>query len=277
VLPDSQKAAVWRRQARILAILLVLASALPTDASGQGAPKGQDSSAGPDHVVVVELFTSQGCSSCPPADRLLTSLGEQSGGRVVPLAFHVDFWNSAGWKDPFSQADWTRRQAAYERVLGIKNVYTPQAVVDGSIELIGSNADALGAAVATSAARPAATVVLRLQPAGSDVLAEVDVDRPEALRRGKLDLMFAVYEEQLVTSVGRGENGGRTLRNDYVVRTLRTGDRLSGAEARSHHSIRLRLEKEWNTAHLGVAAFLQEPKSLQIFGARAEPLTTSGK
>ncbi len=196
---------------------------------------------------------------------------------MVPLAFHVDFWNSAGWKDPFSQADWTRRQAAYERVLGIRNVYTPQAVVDGSIELIGSNAEALGAAVAASAAKPAATVVLRLQPAGSDVLAEVDVDRPEALRRSKLDLMFAVYEESLVTSVGRGENGGRTLRNDYVVRSLRTGDRLSAGEARSHHTIRLRLDKEWNRGHLGVAAFLQDPGSLRICGARAEPMPGSGE
>src|SRR5206468_3877431 len=111
-------------------------------------------------------------------------------------------------------ADWTRRQAAYARVLGLKNLYTPQAVVDGSVELIGSNAEALRTAMATCAAKPAASIVLRLEPADSDVLVNADVGLPETLRRSKLDLMFAVYEEGLVTPVGSGENGGRTLRND---------------------------------------------------------------
>jgi hypothetical protein len=254
---------------RMAAVLLLLRWA-------RGDAAAEDSAASPDRVVVVELFTSQGCSSCPPADRLLTSLGARSGARVVPLAFHVDFWNSSGWKDPFSQAEWTRRQAAYERVLGIKNVYTPQAIVDGSIELIGSNAEALDAAMATTAARPAATIALRLEPADADVLAEVDVDVPESLRRVRLDLMFAVYEVGLSTPVGRGENGGRTLQNDYVVRSLRRGDRLSAGGARSHHAVRLRIDKQWNRARLGVAVFLQDPESLRISGARAAPLEGGG-
>lgn len=270
MLSTSQNRRIQRLATRAAAVLLLLGSA-------RGDAAAQDLAASADHVVVVELFTSQGCSSCPPADRLLTSLGAQAGARVVPLAFHVDFWNSGGWRDPFSQAEWTRRQAAYERVLGIKNVYTPQAVVDGSIELIGSNVEALNAALATAAARPAATIALRLGRVGGDVLADVDVDLPEALRRSRLDLMFALYEEGLVTSVGRGENGGRALHNDYVVRSLRTGDRLSSGEARTHHTIRLRLAKEWNLERLGVAVFLQNPESLRIFGARAEPLPGSDR
>src|SRR5262245_60801676 len=95
------------------------------------------------HPVVVELFTAQGCSSCPPADRLLTELGGNGGGGIIPLAFHVDYWNHDGWTDPFSSAEWTKRQAAYARRLGLQQVYTPQAVVDGSVELIGSRAPEL--------------------------------------------------------------------------------------------------------------------------------------
>ena len=223
------------------------------------------------HAVVVELFTAQGCSSCPPADRLLTQLGGESSGRIVPLAFHVDFWNHDGWTDPFSSADWTRRQVAYAKKLGLQQVYTPQAVVDGSVELIGSRGPELQSAVAAAAAKPAAAIALKLEPSESKVRVRADVELPEALKSGSWELMFAVYETGLVTPVKAGENGGKTLQNDYVVRSLRSGDRVKGT---STQTATLSLDKGWNRERLGVAAFLQDPSTLEIRGASARALNT---
>src|SRR5436305_2977651 len=99
--------------------------------------------------VVVELFTSQGCSSCPPADALIHSIANDPAmrGRVIPLAFHVDYWDSLGWRDPFSSAEWTQRQARYARTMHLNSAYTPQAVVNGTREFIGSNKSVLKAAL----------------------------------------------------------------------------------------------------------------------------------
>jgi hypothetical protein len=243
-----------------LALATLAARGSPTSSSEPGAG----------HVVLVELFTSQGCSSCPPADRLLASLGAEDAGRVVPLAFHVDFWNSLGWTDPFSSREWTQRQIAYEKALGLNQPYTPQAVVDGSTEVLGSDAAQLRAAIRSAAERPAATIALTAAASPSKVDVAVDVERPDALREEKLDLWVAVFETGLSTPVGRGENGGHTLQNDYVVRALERAGRLpKGGDAASHHTASLRLSKGWNSARLGVAAFLQDPGSLAVHGSAA--------
>jgi hypothetical protein len=259
---------------RILALaVVVLSAALLQEGAGMiPEPDAADASRPPEHAVVVELFTSQGCSSCPPADRLLESLGAESAGRVVPLAFHVDFWDSLGWKDPFSRHAWTERQTDYARAFRSQNVYTPQAIVDGRVEMVGSDAGKLRSAIASSAARPAGRISLELQPAASQVLVRVDVERPETLRSRKLDLMIALYETGLVTAVGKGENGGSTLRNDYVVRVLRRAGRLSSADSHKEFREEISIEKGWDRARLGVAAFLQDPSSLEICGAGARPL-----
>ena len=244
------------------------------DESGRGGSALQPpSESRPRHVVLVELFTSQGCSTCPPADRLLSKIAEESAGRVVTLSFHVDFWNSTGWTDPFSTREWTERQVAYGRRFGLSQVYTPQAVVDGGGEMVGSDADRLRGAIDAAAARPAGEISLHLEPAGSRVKVGAEVNLPEALRGDRLDLMVAVFETGLITQVGRGENSGRTLRNDYVVRRLERVERLkANGPAQSRHTVSLRLSKDWNPARLGVAAFLQDPKSLEIRGAAAQAL-----
>ena len=229
------------------------------------------------HTVLVELFTSQGCSSCPPADRLLTKLGQGNNGRVVPLSFHVDFWNHLGWSDPFSRADWTQRQAAYAKIFRLSNVYTPEAVVDGSAEILGSDENRLGAAIKAAAALPSAEISLRLEPTDSKVLVTADIDVPQALRGRKLDLMLAVFETSLVTNVGRGENGGRVLRNDYVVRSLECAARIAPtASDRVRETAEIALAREWKRSELGVAAFLQDPTSLEILGANSRALSASG-
>ena len=245
-------------------------------ASARGAPgPASTGPPAPGHVVLVELFTSQGCSSCPPADRLLSTIAEGSAGRVVTLEFHVDFWNSAGWTDPFSSKEWTERQVTYERKLGVKQIYTPQAVVDGGSEMVGSDEDRLRAAVASAEARPGGEIALHLEPSGSLVKVDAEVTVPEALRRQSLDLVLVVFERDLSTPVGRGENVGRTLRNDYVVRTLARAGRLPpGGPEKTSHEASLRLSKNWDPSRLGVAAFLQDPKSLEIHGAAAQALAS---
>ncbi|HEY1251831.1 MAG TPA: DUF1223 domain-containing protein [Thermoanaerobaculia bacterium] len=228
------------------------------------------------HPVVVELFTSQGCSSCPPADVLLTKLGAAPAGQaapVIPLEFHVDYWNHVGWTDPFSSRTWTERQVGYMRAFHLDAPYTPQAVVDGAAQVVGSDADALRGAIAAAEKKPAAGIALHLQPEASRVSVDADVTLPESLRGRRWDLLVAVFETGLVTPVGKGENGGRTLHNDYVVRSLTSAGKV---EKPSRLKATLKLEKDWDRSRLGVAAFLQDPKSLEIRGASVAPLSSTG-
>jgi hypothetical protein len=248
-------------------IVLALTSAAP-------ASSGTDAATTSPHVVVVELFTSQGCSSCPPADRLLTKLGEETPAAVIPLAFHVDIWNHIGWTDPFSSRTWTERQVEYAKRFGLQQLSTPQAVVDGGAALVGSDERGLRSAIAAAAARLVGEITLHVEPSGSKIRVDTEVVLPEALKSGRLDLMLALFETGLVTPVGRGENEGHTLHNDYVVRRLVRAAKLSahGAE-RTRHTETLSIEDRWNRSHLGVAAFLQDPSSLEIRGASARTLT----
>ena len=257
------------RRSRAAAVVTVLAAAARLLATPAPQPAA---AAPPGHAVVVELFTSQGCATCPPADRLLAALGKQFAGKVVPLAFHVDSWNHAGWTDPFSDAAWTRRHASYARVLRTGAAYTPQAIVDGSVAMVGSDEAALRAAIVAAAGRPTGQIDLDLLRGTASVLAHVAVKLPPELDGRALDLLLAVYETGLETPVGRGENGGRRLQDDYVVRSLTRVGRLApraGSGESSRFDKELRLGKGWNLPRLGVAAFLQDPRTLAIHGAGA--------
>jgi hypothetical protein len=226
--------------------------------------------------VLVELYTSQGCSSCPPADRLLSAIAGERAGGVVALEFHVDFWNSGGWTDPFSSRDWTARQVAYERVLGQTQVYTPQAVVDGRVEMVGSDAARLRPALDAAAGQPGGRIQLHLEPSPGRVQVGADVTLPGALHGRRLDLMAVVFQRDLTTPVGRGENGGHTLHNDFVVRSLDRVDRIKAeGPASSHHTASLRLSTDWEASRLGVAVFLQDPKTLEVLGAAAQPFAAA--
>ena len=145
-------------------------------------------------------------------------------------------------------------------------------MVDGASQIIGSDADALRTAIAAAQAKPAARIALRLEPEASKVSVDADVDLPESLRGRRWELRVAVFETGLVTPVGKGENGGKTLHNDFVVRTLTSAGKV---EKPARLKTTLKLEKGWDRSHLGVAAFLQDPKTLEIRGGTASALTAA--
>jgi hypothetical protein len=242
-------------------------------ACGAGAPAGADDAG--TAPVVLELFTSQGCSSCPAADRLLTRLGSDPklANRVLPLAFHVDYWNHIGWTDPFSSRRWSERQRRYARAFGADRVYTPQLVVNGTGEAVGSKEEEVQRLVREALERePPAGVHIQLSAGGPDALrAEVTarLERPPAGGSGKaLELLVALYQKDLTTAVPSGENSGRKLENDYVVRYLeRAGKLPAKAGAELDASVSFELEPDWRRADLGVVAFVQDPETLAIHGA----------
>jgi hypothetical protein len=258
-------------------------------AAGSAGTAGAATAANSGNPVVVELFTSQGCSSCPPADRLLSRLGTDPGlpGPVVALAFHVDYWNGTGWRDPFSSSRWSRRQEAYARAFRSDRIYTPQLVVNGRSECVGSQEGQVRRQIAAAlAAAPAGQVSLALAPIaplGSPAARRLRVSVTARLSRpagsGQLDLWVALTQNGLSTPVKAGENAARTLRNDHVVRRLEKAFTLPAAAGSERSgSLVLDLDPSWkladraDLADLGVAAFLQDPATLAIHGAAATSL-----
>lgn len=169
-------------------------------------------SAGPtqEAPVVVELFTSQGCSSCPPADAFLTDLARQRRD-VLPLAFHVTYWDYLGWKDPYSLDAATARQRAYARYLGDDGVYTPQMVVDGATGFVGSSRSRGLEAIAGAVRKPVAVSLAR---DGANFLITVGDGT------GHGQVLLVGFDPAHETRIGRGENGGRTLTESNIVRSL---------------------------------------------------------
>lgn len=169
--------------------------------------------------AVVELFTSEGCSSCPPADQLVARLQQEDKEKpVYILAFHVDYWDRLGWKDAFSDARYTRRQSQYATWLKLSTIYTPQVVVNGRTEMVGSEESAL---------RKAITAGLRQPPAAQLTLSDIREDRGKvdwkyhlAHPGEKQTLVVAVVEKSAITEVKAGENSGRTLSDVQIVRNL---------------------------------------------------------
>ena len=171
-------------------------------------------------VAVVELFTSEGCSSCPPADDVLADLARTSDRPVYTLAFHVDYWDDLGWPDRFASHENTMRQHAYARALGTSGVYTPQMIVGGTEQFTGSDRGRASLAVARGLSRPAdVQLVVHPHASGSHGVT-VDFEAPGAPSGAVLNL--AVVERSASTSVGAGENAGKTLHHANVVRAFLT-------------------------------------------------------
>jgi len=228
-------------------------------------------------VVIVELFTSEGCSSCPPADALLKQLSEHQsvqGAQIVALEEHVDYWDHLGWKVPYSSSKFTQRQGDYAQVFGTDGVYTPQMVVDGQNEFVGSRSLAAKEAIEKAANRPKAEIVLvpGANSSPGKPAFEVEVKSLDGISvHGELELWVAVTEKGLQTDVKAEENSGETLKHAAVVRSLRRIDTFRDL-AGYHNQIQFALDAGWKKENLAVAVFLAEKNSRKIIGAVATSL-----
>ncbi len=208
--------------------------------------------------VVVELFTSQGCNSCPPADALLGELAGRAD--VVALSLHVDYWDYIGWKDPYASPMNTARQKRYAEALNLRYVFTPQIIVDGRANVVGSRRDEVLAAIETAAGRGKPIEIRFLTEGGGKVRIPAG-PAPEA----GATVWLVVYDRNHVTEVKRGENAGRTIRNANVVRSFErigtwTGERLE---------IPLDLSAASARGRDGCAVIVQQGRYGPVLGAAA--------
>jgi len=217
--------------------------------------------------VVVELFTPEGCSSCPPADAILVQLGRQpaeSGRDLILLGEHVDYWNYIGWTDRFSSAQFSQRQSDYARSFHLGSVYTPQMVIDGHLQFTGNEASEVHRKIDDAAKEPKPAQVL-LQWAGNGRL-HVTVQSHAALQAR---VLLAVTEDGLSTEVGGGENGGQTLHHAAVVRQLR--ELGSTGKNGFDTAVDVPIHPDWNPAQLKVAVLVQDSGHGRILGAAQLP------
>lgn len=209
--------------------------------------------------VVVELFTSEGCSSCPPADRVLADLEAKNPGGVIPLAFHVDYWDGIGWKDPFSSASWTERQQAYSRAQGRSNVYTPEMVVDGREEFVGSDASHAESAIASAAKKPKTAVAIAITQSGGARSLTVKIGA--TISAEPADVLLALTDAHASIDVKSGENAGRRLEHTAIVRSLR----VVGTASATGCTFSIPIDA--NTGPERAVVFVQEKRSRAISGA----------
>jgi len=237
--------------------------------SALGATVVPDASATP---VLVELFTSEGCSSCPPADALLSRLARTQpvpGAYIIALEEHVDYWDRLGWKDPFSSEAATARQTDYSSTFGGQGIYTPQMVVDGQKEFVGSSdSDALNA-IRSASKQPKPMV--QLSWGAGDIL-KINVSVLAGAAHGEdFQVFLVVAESSLHTDVKRGENAGRALEHNGVVRQLSQVAKINTPSQEFSSSTPVHPAHEWNRDNLRAVVFVQERHSRHIFAAGSIP------
>jgi hypothetical protein len=225
--------------------------------------------------VLVELFTSEGCSSCPPADALLQQLDRTqpvAGAHLIVLSEHVDYWNHLGWADPYSSRFFSDRQSTYSDRFGLSSVYTPQMVVDGATEFVGNDSRLASRAVTKALAQRKVPVrITGISLDASKILrAHIDADAlPETLKADKADLYLVVALNRAESQVLRGENDGRRLSHVGVVESLTKIGRLQAGEAFSQ-DVQVKLHSKADPANLRVIAFIQQAGQRQVLGAAQE-------
>lgn len=217
----------------------------------------------PQPVVVLELFTSQGCSSCPPADKALQDITQQaakSGQAVYGLSFHVDYWNRLGWQDPFSTKQYTDRQRQYDRALN-SQTYTPQLVINGRQDVIGGQRGRIEQAIQTVQKQPV-TAFVGVEGSLTRDAKQITVTY-ELSAAGPYRINMALVQKEARTAVQNGENGGRTLVNTNVVRQFKTVD-----ESGTSGSAVLSLPSGLTTDQTAVLVYVQRTDNGQIVGAK---------
>lgn len=213
--------------------------------------------------VLVELFTSEGCSSCPSADRVLAQLDKnQTNGdaEIITLALHVDYWNYLGWKDEFSSAAYSQRQNGYAEKFKLDSIYTPQMIVDGQNQFVGSNLDTANKAISDAAKSPKSNIEI------SNANDKLKVKISEIPTHDDAYVWLAIAEDNLKTNVKRGENGGKTLEHVSVVRDLKLLGNLAAADKTYENETALQFDPNWKKDNLKYVVFVQGKDSRKVFG-----------
>jgi hypothetical protein len=222
--------------------------------------------------VLVELFTSEGCSSCPPADALLGKLdGSQpiAGAQVIVLSEHVDYWNHDGWKDPYSSSFFTARQGEYQRRFGLSTAYTPQMVVDGATQLNGSDARAVAGAIESARSRLKISVRISSVSLANPKTLRVHLEvapLPGDFKARKADIFVAVALNRAESHVLAGENKGRDIHHVAVAESI---DKIGTVEKGKNfeRDVLVKIKSAPDPANLRLITFLQESDAGQIVGA----------
>lgn len=224
-------------------------------------------------VALLELYTSEGCSSCPPADEWLAALAGKGidKSRVVPLALHVDYWDDLGWKDPFSQKDFTRRQYRYAQLTGARTVYTPQFLLNGKSYSGWRKRDLTESLRPINQTKPRADIELNLLHRTKQIEVSGSARVTDHQEPRRAEVYLALYENNLTSQIRAGENSGQTLHHDFVTHRLIGPIELDATGAVSLKQ-NVKLEAGWNTKNLGVAAFVQDRQTGDVLQALALPL-----
>ncbi len=214
--------------------------------------------------VLLELFTSEGCSSCPPADKMLGFLDREQtvpAANVITLGYHVDYWDQGGWRDRFSSPVFTKRQDAYARQFKLGASYTPQMVADGAAEFVGSNGANANAAILSSLSQPKGTVEITM------AAGQLHINVSKLPAHTDATIFLAVAESKLTTKVGGGENSGSRLEHTSVVRDLIPIGTAIAKESTAIVDHAIPANSGWKRENLKYVVFVQENSSLRILAA----------
>lgn len=225
-------------------------------------------------TVLVELFTSEGCSSCPPAERVLAKLETEqpfAEAELITLAFHVDYWNNLGWKDKFALPLFTQRQKAYDRKFQTGKIYTPQMIVDGDIEFVGSKMDIAEKAIKKSLENKKAEIQI------DAVDQKLKVKITDIPKHEDASVYLAFAEDDLSSDVRRGENAGKNLKHVSVVRILQAIGRIMPQDKSFELETNLQIQTDWKKENLKAIVFVQENKSRKILGVQQLKLSSRAK
>jgi hypothetical protein len=213
--------------------------------------------------VLVELFTSEGCSSCPPADKSLAFLQEQQpvgNAEVIALGFHVDYWDYIGWKDVYAKREYTRRQENYAEAFRLGSSYTPQMVVDGSLEFVGNNSNKANNAITSSIQNQKGSVDL------SRTGDKLSIKISGLPKHSDSTVFLAIAEDNLSSDVKRGENSGSKLIHQAVVRELSAAGMITPEQTSANFEANVNLKSDWKKQDVKFVVFVQENETKKVLG-----------
>ncbi|MEP6656455.1 MAG: DUF1223 domain-containing protein [Betaproteobacteria bacterium] len=260
----------FRSTSLMLACLALLGAGQPVLAAA-GAPGACHAASGPATLPLVELFTSEGCSSCPPADRWLSKtfpLAAKASPEAAVLAFHVDYWDQLGWRDRFANAAYTQRQYAAMRANHARVVYTPQVLLQGRDRGIWQETSARKGLHAAAETAPRARIALDARHESGEVA--IEVEATSLARSTKPVVMLALTESALGSEVRAGENAGVHLIHDHVVRAFEMGPAFD-AQGKASGTVRLPLPRERGRDAL-IVAFVQDGGTGEVLQSIVLPL-----